>query len=295
MRIVFCNDALNPRRVDEAFEREFSTAHSLELATSLVSFEAIAAGDFDEATCRIARRDSPEPSTYRGWMLTSAQYGALYARLLELNIVLINTPEQYAACHHLPNYYAAISTITPRSLWIPESGYSVQALRDALASFGTSALIVKDYVKSQKHYWREACFIPDASDATIAERVVERFRELQAESLVGGVVLREYASLAGIGTHPRSGMPLSLEFRVFVLNHAPALTCNYWEGADYPAGAPPLERLLHHVRDVNSNFFSMDVAQKSDGTWIVMELGDGQVSGIPDDTNPVPLFEALKG
>ena len=36
-----------------------------------------------------------------------------------------------------------------------------------------------------------------------------------------------------------------------------------------------------------SNFLTMDVAQKKDGNWIIMELGDGQVSGLPDNADKV--------
>ena len=45
--------------------------------------------------------------------------------------------------------------------------------------FGGRAVIVKDYVKSQKHAWGEACFIPRADDVEGALRVVRRFLGLQ--------------------------------------------------------------------------------------------------------------------
>jgi len=40
-----------------------------------------------------------------------------------------------------------------------------------------------------------------------------------------------------------------------------------------------------------SNFFTIDVAEKSDGTWIVLETGDGQVSGLAPNQNPTTLYE----
>jgi hypothetical protein len=37
----------------------------------------------------------------------------------------------------------------------------------------------------------------------------------------------------------------------------------------------------------------MDVARRTDGRWIVVELGDGQVAGLPDDADPGRFYGAL--
>lgn len=44
---------------------------------------------------------------------------------------------------------------------------------------------------------------------------------------------------------------------------------------------------------VKSNFFSMDVAKMEDGNWGVIELGDGQVAGLPDRADPVQFIGKL--
>ncbi|MEO7074485.1 MAG: ATP-grasp domain-containing protein, partial [Ktedonobacterales bacterium] len=41
----------------------------------------------------------------------------------------------------------------------------------ALQPFGDTPLILKDYVKSRKHEWAEACYIPSAADRQAVERV----------------------------------------------------------------------------------------------------------------------------
>lgn len=33
---------------------------------------------------------------------------------------------------------------------------------------------------------------------------------------------------------------------------------------------------------MQSNFFTVDIAKKANGEWIIMELEDGQVSGLRD-------------
>ena len=44
---------------------------------------------------------------------------------------------------------------------------------------------------------------------------------------------------------------------------------------------PPLEELAEIVRRIGVPFFTMDIAQTEDNDWIVMEIGDGQVSAFP--------------
>ena len=55
--------------------------------------------------------------------------------------------------------------------------------------------IVKDYVKSRKHEWYDACFIKNISDIANTTRVIRNFVERQGDSLVGGIVLRKFMGL----------------------------------------------------------------------------------------------------
>ena len=64
-----------------------------------------------------------------------------------------------------------------------------------IKAFESSPIIVKDYVKSQKHYWKEACFIPNASDKKNVESVIQKFIELQDSDLNEGLVFREFIEL----------------------------------------------------------------------------------------------------
>lgn len=54
---------------------------------------------------------------------------------------------------------------------------------------------------------------------------------------------------------------------------------------------PPPDLFSDVAKAVRSRFFTMDVAQRRDGTWIIIELGDGQVAGLPE-TTPAPSFYA---
>ena len=50
--------------------------------------------------------------------------------------------------------------------------------------------MLRDYVKSMKHYWDEAAYIPEVADPTAVERVARRFLELRDDAFTGGFVLR---------------------------------------------------------------------------------------------------------
>ena len=49
-----------------------------------------------------------------------------------------------------------------------------EAIMPLLKVFGDRPIIVKDFVKSQKHYWLDAYFIPSASDRQAVERTRDR-------------------------------------------------------------------------------------------------------------------------
>jgi len=43
-----------------------------------------------------------------------------------------------------------------------------------------------------------------------------------------------------------------------------------------------MNEILEKLKNVNSNFFTVDIAKRCDRKWIIMKLGDGQVSGLQD-------------
>jgi hypothetical protein len=47
------------------------------------------------------------------------------------------------------------------------------------------------------------------------------------------------------------------------------------------------------VRHVKSRFFTVDVARRRNGEWILMELGDGQVAGIPPRVTSDRFYGAI--
>ena len=285
MTIIFCADQLEPHKPDRAFAIEVQAATNAGFSIQIVNFERLTREQNAKLSVRrVPAATAPALAIYRGWMLRPEDYSALYQALKTRNTLLINAPESYEHCHLLPASYDVIESHTPRTIWLPLPDCLDEIkVRAALQTFGAAPIIIKDYVKSRKHEWHEACFIPDASDAVAAARVVARFLELQGDDLVGGLVFREYVALKIIGAHAQSAMPLAREFRLFFLDGRLLTSANYWAQGDYAGEAPPLALFQNIATRVRSRFFSMDVAQKTDGQWIVVELGDGQVAGLPDE------------
>jgi len=107
------------------------------------------------------------------------------------------------------------------------------------------------------------------------------------------LVFREFVELEPLTTHSRSGMPLTREFRVFFLDGEPIYSSPYWEEGDYGTEMAPIQLFAQTARSIQSRFFTMDVAKKRDGTWIIMELGDGQVAGLPLKAEPQDFYKSL--
>jgi hypothetical protein len=297
MRIIFCADPFNITRPDYMYESEVAAAQEANLSYSLISFEALVEGKRAE---RAIRRVEPsaqgEVAVYRGWMLRPEAYARLYEALANKGISLLNTPTAYRHCHYLPESYPVIEGYTPRSTWLqlePGKPVDMNAVMQALYPFDGKPVIVKDFVKSRKHEWSEACYIPSAADRQVVERVVNRFLELQGEDLNEGLVFREFVEFEPLTQHSKSGMPLIREFRQFFLDGKLILSTPYWEEGDYSGLQAPTDLFQNVAQQVQSRFFTMDIARLRSGEWMIVELGDAQVAGLPERANVQAFYQAL--
>ncbi|MEU4120183.1 ATP-grasp domain-containing protein [Kitasatospora sp. NPDC028055] len=311
--ILFPADPLNPRRPDPHFAWEARLLRELGGEHHLVDHDALLAGHAEEAV----RRVSPDcgPLWYRGWMLPSARYAGFAAALTARGGNLLTSAPGYAAAHELPGWYGVFEGATPPSVWIPSDGTAAPTpaeLADAVARLGgTGPAIVKDYVKSRKHEWHEACYVPELADLTAVGRVVGRFVELQGESLAGGVVLRRYEeferadgtgrSVGGTAEGPggdgrangAGSDGRAVEVRVWWLDGRPILVGPHPD-APHQRVEPDLTHVPALVRRLGCRFVTTDLASRADGSgWRVVEVGDGQVSDLPRGIDASGLLASL--
>lgn len=297
MLLLFCSDPLDLRQPDEAFASEAQAARACGWEVGLIHFETLVIGQpLSQVLRRVPCPESPQVAVYRGWMLRPEHYERLYEGLEDRGIRLVNTPEAYTHGHHLPASYDVVREWTPRTVWTREVGPGAEeGWMRLLEPFGDRPVLVKDFVKSRKHEWAEACFIPSASDPAAVSRVARRFLELQGEDLNEGLVFREFVEFVPLAGHPRSGMPRVREFRTFVLDGRPLLEVPYWDDVDRVGEGPSLDAFAEVFSRVRSRFFTVDFAQRrDDGRWMIVELGDAQVSGLPERADREAFFSALK-
>lgn len=284
INFLFCNHPLYPRRVDEDYEQEYQEA-GLKHPCALFSYEDMEAGKLS-----LYGEEISGLTIFRGWMMRPEMYRKFYAALGERGIYLINTPDEYERYHLLPGWYGDFASETTETVWENE-GKIENAL--SLAKQRNGSYIVKDFVKSRKHEWYDACFIKDIADAENTGKVIRNFVERQGSALVGGVVLRKFEPLKQTGFHEISGMPLSEEYRVFIYAGKVLLIDDYWaDQAEVKLSAEELKWIDSIADRVKSNFATVDIARKIDGKLIIIEFGDGQVSGL-QQIKPLSFYRAF--
>lgn len=294
--LLSCSDPFEGRRADPHFTSEARAARDLDMVVGLIDHNALLAGYPGDAVRRVPK--DAGPAWYRGWMIPSVHYAALESALAERGTPLCTSGEQYRTAHELPGWYEVFEGVTPRSAWFaheplqPVPRAAVLALAAELlgahesAGPGASGGIVKDYVKSAKHLWSSACYVPDLADSDALERTVAAFVTEQAEFLAGGIVLREFEDF---------GAPDGLrspEARVWWMDGSPVLVTAH---PDTPRAEvePDLTEVAPRVGALSARFVCTDVVRRRDGAWRVVEVGDGQVSDLPSSTDPAALISVL--
>ena len=281
--ILYCCDPLNPRAVDGHFSGESRAARTAGATTALIDHDALLRGDEHAAVRRVPR--DLGAVWYRGWMIPTLRYQRLAEALDQRGARLVVGARQYQAAHELPGWYPAFAEVTPRSVWLPSPpgvAPDIDALAALVAPLGGGPAVVKDFVKSRKHEWSEACFVADLADAAELHRVVARFVQLQEEFLAGGVVVRGFE---------RFDRDLG-EARVWWLDGEPVMITSHPDTPDRQP-SPVLDHVAPLVRGLKCRFITTDMAMRTDGTWRVVEVGDGQVSDLPRTVDPSALATVL--
>ncbi len=277
MLLIVPSDPMNPTRPDEHWEPEAGAAREVGADVAVIDHDAIIGGDLAQAVRRVRVEGV---AAYRGWMLSPPQYEALANELTTRGVVVRTTPEQYRTAHELPGWYSALAGLTPVTVWTDSSDAALAVT--LLGQLPPGSAVVKDYVKSMKHYWNEACFIPDTRDPVGAEAVIRRFVDLRGPEIEGGIVLRQYEQF----TKP--------EVRTWWRNGRPFLAAAH---PDTPDAPPPIDVPVAQFGDaifgLGLSFVTADLVRRDDGEWRIVEIGDGQVSDRPTSLPPLALIAPL--
>ena len=284
--ILFPCQPGSPSKVDPALAEEYEAARVIGFSTFLYDHLALTAGEAREAFQDLPSVGAPCRTIFRSWMVPGEIYELAYEELISRGYVPEVTPEGYDEAHYLPLAYRHLVGDAPRSQWI--EGEDVEEAWELYQSFQGGDAIIKDWVKSAKRRWREGCFIPAGTTKAQFREIFSVFRTERGARFNRGVVLREFLPIVERGSEIH-GLPLIEETRLF-----------FWQNQIL---VPPSERSPSPLdeqwrweeiaRRFRSPFLTIDVAFLTDGTWKVVEVGDGGVSGLPMGLDPERFFAAL--
>lgn len=201
-------------------------------------------------------------------------YDLLYAGLLDLGVRLVHSPEQHALCSELPRWYPLLQGLTPESWWFDQAPDAETA--GELAGW---PLFLKGSRQTSRHQAKLSIIHgPDEYREAVAAFATDRMLHWQQ------VVIRRFERLRPIQADMGQRIPASFEFRSF-----------WWKGQLVGAGpyfadfakyqwseaeqAAAMEMAAEAARRANLPFVVVDMAQRVDGRWIVIEINDAQESG----------------
>lgn len=196
---------------------------------------------------------------------------------------LVNSYSQHRYIADLKNWVEDLYDMTPRT-WgrledLPEKG----------------PFILKGETNSRKDKWLTHMYAETKADA------VQVWLRLKDDPLFADqqIYIREFVPLKKLHTGI-NGMPVSEEYRFFVLDGKVLTGAFYWSShtADLKtvpsADAVPEAFLTKALAAIGNyaTFYVIDVARTESGQWIVVELNDGQMSGLSEN-DPDKLYAAI--
>jgi hypothetical protein len=221
--------------------------------------------------------------------LVVARYSALpFYRELEVDLQtlgcrLINTYGEHSWIANF-DYYEDLIEFTPES-W---DDYTFQHCKYE------GPFVVKGRTNSRKFDWNKLMFAPTKKEA------IRIAADLSGDGLIGpqGVIYRKYVPLRTFEVG-LNGLPFTNEFRFFFLREQCLSYGYYWSSADdlsLGRVSPDAIALAHRIAKIVAEhvaFFVLDLAETEDGDWILIEVNDGQQSGLSEN-DPDTLYSNLR-
>jgi len=277
--VLFPADHFNIKCVDPDFTAEYDAVCQIpNFKPVLFNYDDFISGE----PIKIYPSDyyRSEFAIYRGWMMMPDHYHTFYDYLLNEDIGLINSPLEYNDCHLFPNVYLEIEQNTPKILSYP-CGNDIDwtHVNNAFSKF-----MVKDYVKSEKGTGFPAFFTTPVNSSDM-EKSIADFIKMRGNLYTGGIVLKEYVELKKYGASTN-------EYRGFYLQHK-ILSISRNSNQPESCKVIPLD-FVEKYSNLPSNYYTVDFAELHDGSWSIIEVGDGQVSGLSPDQWAFKYYDDMR-
>lgn len=197
----------------------------------------------------------------------------------------------------LSNNYEQHNYIADAKNWISDLGQFTPKTYDNWFNLPDGSYIVKGSTNSKKSNWKTHMFAETKDDVrVIAERLMD-----DAHIISQGLMVREYIPLVSYG-EDINGLPITNEWRFFFYKEELLSYGWYWaiypnifseKHPEIPNDAIMLTKEIAKIVSKNTNFFVLDMAQTKSGEWILIEVNDGNQSGLGMN-DPDILFSNLK-
>jgi hypothetical protein len=213
------------------------------------------------------RSQIPENSLVIGRYSVLPYYRELEVDLRSKGSYLLNNYDQHAYVANISNWYNDLKDYTPKTHF---TWYDLKE----------GKYVVKGQTNSRKSLWATHMF---ANNIYELHGVINRCLD---DALLSdqGVVVREFVPLKTFD-YGINGLPVTEEYRTFWLDKNFVAGAYYWsEHPDYETPIPNDGiRFAQKIADIvseNIRFFVIDIAKTANDEWIVIELNDGQMSGL---------------
>ena len=200
---------------------------------------------------------------------------------------LIHSPEQYIRASELPQWYPLLSDLTPRSVWFDHP----PTVADIEQHFSWP-IFLKGSRQTSKHR-ADLSIIRSPRDYALAMEHYQRDPILHWQP----VVCRELIPLRPVSASATDTIPPAFEFRTFWWRGECVGAGPYWAAfATYTWTKQEEQAALAVAGEaalrLKIPFLVVDVAQTQEGTWVVIEVNDGQDSGYAGIA-PVALWQKV--
>lgn len=275
--ILFPSSFFSTKKVDEDLQSEYDAVSSTGLYdTILFGYDKW----FNEDKLVLSETPATmRKAIMRGWMMKPSQYNQFYDKLLANNIELIIVPSEYEQMHIFPNAYKFFGDDTAFMKVYPL--HEQIEISDVKKHF--NRFMVKDFVKSVK-----GTEFPKFFDESITQEEFDNWMEVfykyRGNLLTGGICIKEFLSLKLYGERTN-------EYRVFYAN-GKIVSISKNSGQENFTQEPPKE-FVEKYKNLPSIYYTVDFAELEDGTWKVIEAGDGSVSGLSEFQDEKQYFRAL--
>ena len=275
--VVFPSSYFNKNKVDESLIPEYNSAISTGLFDTVIfCYDKL----IDENKLILSRNfDKKRKAVYRGWMMHPNKYKFFYNSLLIKNIELVTTPEEYELMHIFPNIYPHFGNDTARMKLFPlHEQIKVDDLNKDFDKY-----MIKDYVKSVKGTDFPKFFDKNTTQDEL-DNWMNVFYKYRGNLLTGGICVKEFLPFKFYGERTN-------EYRVFYINHKVATISKNSAQPNYVPEVP--RALVEKYSNINSIYYTVDFAELENGTWKVIEAGDGSVSGLSEFQDVEQYYRAL--